>query len=150
MTDAHEHLRIIQIVNDREVAISGGAEAGISGGDTLLIQGRPVDIRDPETNEVLGQVVQTKAVVKAYDVKERFALARTFRSRRVNVGGGGGINSISRMFDPPKWETRTETLRRSPQAGDPLLPDESVVEVGDRVEKFTGSADDVPSSSVWR
>jgi hypothetical protein len=142
-------MKVVRVMSDREVAISGGLEAGVYEGDTLLILGNPVAITDPDTGEVLGEVVPTKAVVRVYDVKERFALARTFRSRRVNVGGTGG-SAFAHLFEAPKWETRTETLRRSPEAGDVLSPDESVVEVGDPVEKFDGDLSDVPSSTVWR
>jgi len=142
-------MKVVRVITDREVAISGGAEAGISKGDTLLILGKPVEITDPETGEILGEVVRTKAVVRAYDVKERFALARTFRSRMVNVGGLA-TNALANVFEPPKWETRTETLRRSPEAGDVLPAGESIVQVGDSVEKFEGDANDIPSSTVWR
>ena len=142
-------MKVVRVITDREVAISGGADAGVSEGDALLILGKPVQISDPDTGEILGEVVPTKAVVRAYDVKERFALARTFRSRRVNVGGTGS-GSFAHLFEAPKWETRTETLRRSPEAGDVLSPEESVVEVGDPVEKFEGDINDVPTSTVWR
>lgn len=143
-------MKVVSVITDREVAVSGGAEAGIEPGDTLLILGEPVQISDPDSGEVLGEVVPNKAVVRVYDVKDRFALARTFRSRTVNLGGSGVLNPLGKYFDPPKYETRTETLRRSPAAGDFLSPEESIVEVGDRVEKFDGDVKDVPSSTVWR
>jgi hypothetical protein len=142
-------MKVVRVMTDREVAVSGGAEAGLEIGDTLLILGDPMPITDPESDEVLGEVVPNKAIVQVYDVKERFALARTFRSRTVNVGGSG-VAGLGKYFEPPKYETKTETLRRSPAAGDFLSPDESIVEVGDRVEKFEGDVKDVPSSSVWR
>lgn len=142
-------MKVVKLITDREVAISGGAQEGIEVGDTLLILGHPVEIADPDTGDVLGEIVPTKAIVRAYDVQDRFALARTFRSRRVNVGGRGA-GALAGLFEPPQWETRTETLRRSPEAGDVLSAEESVVEVGDPVEKFEGDADDVPSSTVWR
>jgi len=92
--------------------------------------------------------VHHKTVLRVYDVKDKFALARTFRTRRVNVGGVGG--GISAFFEPARYETRTETIRRSRQAGDAISPEDSIVEVGDRVEVFTGDVNDIPSSSVWR
>lgn len=150
MTDQAPSMKILAVITDREVAVSGGADAGVTVGDTLLIIGSPVSITDPETEEVLGEIVRTKAVVRVYDVKERFALARTFRNRRVNVGGVGDGNLFGKIFEAPKWETRTETLRRSPDAGEILAPEESIVEVGDRVEKFDGDIGDIPSSTVWR
>lgn len=141
-------MKVVRIMSDREVAVSGGAEAGLALNDVLLILGEPVEIRDPDSDELLGEIVPNKAVVRVYDVKDRFALARTFRTRRVNVGGSG--SSFSRIFEPPRYETRTETLRRSRSAGDIITPDESVVQVGDVVEKFKGDINDIPSSTVWR
>jgi hypothetical protein len=142
-------MKVVKLINDREVAVSGGSEAGVEVGDTLLILGKPVEITDPDTGETLGEIVPTKAIVQAYDVQDRFALARTFRSRRVNVGGKG-VGALGAFFEAPQWETRTETLRRSPEAGDVLSPEESIVEIGDPVEKFEGDAKDVPSSTVWK
>ncbi len=143
-------MKVVKVITDREVAVSGGAEAGIAIGDTLLILGPPIQIKDPDNDEILGEVVTNKAVVRVYDVKDRFALARTFRTRTVNLGGTGAFNPLGKIFEAPKYETRTETLRRSKEAGDVLSPQESIVEVGDPVEKFKGDDEDVPSSTVWR
>ncbi|MEH3076184.1 MAG: hypothetical protein PGN11_05825 [Quadrisphaera sp.] len=142
-------LKVVRLMTDRELAVSGGESAGLKTGDVLLVLGEPITIEDPDTGEVLGEVVNHKAVVRVYDVKERFALARTFRTRQVNVGGSVGIG-LSNIFEAPKYERRTETLRRAPKAGNEIFAAESVVEVGDRVEVFHGDVKDVPSLSVWR
>lgn len=144
-------MKVVRVMSDREIAVSGGAEAGLKVGDVLLVLSQPTPITDPDTNELLGEVVTNKAVVRVYDVKERFALARTFRTRSVNLGGHGLPSSVlGKYFEPPKYEVRTETLRRDPDSDGPMSAAESVVKVGDRVEVFEGDVKDVPSSTVWR
>lgn len=144
-------MKVVRVISDREIAVSGGAEAGLKTGDVLLVLSQPTPITDPDTNELLGEVVSNKAVVRVYDVKERFALARTFRTRTVNLGGQGLPTSLlGKYFEPPKFEVRTETLRHDPDADSPLSAAESVVKVGDPVEVFKGDVKDVPTSTVWR
>ncbi len=144
-------LRIAKILNDREVAVTGGRESGLEVDDVLkVMSSKAEEIRDPDTSEVLGKIVRTKAVVRVYEVQQRFALARTFRTRRVNIGGRG-VGAFAHIFDAPRYETRVETLRREPsKSGTVEEPFETVVEVGDIVEKVEGAVDDVPSAAVWR
>ncbi len=146
-------VKVVDIINDREIALSGGGIQGLEVDDVLrIVSAKPRVIKDPE-GEVLGEIVQTKAVVRVYDVQPKFALARTFRTREVNVGGqGGGVLAFGRIFDPPKYETRVETLRRDPTKGAPVTnPDDLVVQIGDLAEKVErSSVDDIPSASIWR
>lgn len=71
-------MKVVTIITDREVAISGGTEAGIKPGDTLLILGRPIKITHPDTHEVLGEVVPTKAVVGSTKCKPNSRLPVRF------------------------------------------------------------------------
>ncbi len=144
-------LRIAKILNDREVAVTGGTVSGLEVDDVLkVVASKAEEIRDPDTSEVLGKIVRSKAVVRVYEVQERFALARTFRTRRVNIGGSG-VGAFAQIFDAPRYETRVETLRRDPsKSGTVGEAPETVVEVGDIVEKVEGPVDDVPSAAVWR
>jgi len=109
---------------------------------------------DPETKEVLGQIVSTKAAVRVYDVRERFALARTYRTQTVNVGGTGQLDPLAgsrTAFQPPKYVTRVETLRRAKDAGQPIDPKDAAVHVGDIAELVDeDEADDLPSATAWR
>lgn len=145
-----EAIRVAEILNDRELALTGGASNGLAVGDVLrIVTQQATQIRDPETGEPLGEIVRTKAIVRVYEVQERFALARTFRTRRVNVGGQG-TSSFAGIFEAPKYETRVETLRRDPSGERALDEAESVVAVGDVAEIVEGKADDIPTSTVWR
>lgn len=142
--------RVAEIFNDREIALAGGTADGLNVDDVLRIVSPDAhEIRDPETNEVLGEIVHTKAVVRVYEVKERFALARTFRTRRVNVGGSSAFSGFGNIFEAPKYETKVETLRRDRTKGSPINEVDSIVSVGDLAEKVD-SFEDIPSFTIWQ
>ena len=136
MTTQREPIRgkIAKILNSREVAVNIGRENGVRRGMTFEILGSSVnEIRDPDTGEVLGIAELPKARVKINRSYDRFAIATTFRTRRVNVSGE---RNVLNMFDPPKWETRFETLKVD--GGFEALPEyleekDSYVSVGDPV-----------------
>jgi len=150
VTDKHPPIKVVEILDDRELALNAGTDRGIILGTVLrIVSGSPTKIVDPDTDELLGEVVHTKAVVRVYEVQTRFSLARTFRTRRVNVGGSG--SPFGRIFEPARFENRVETLRRSDSAGKPLSLEESVVSIGDIAEVIeSDDVNDIPSTTVWR
>jgi hypothetical protein len=144
--------KVARITSDRELIINRGAEHGVDEGMRFIVKGEPVDVPDPDTGESLGQVTSVKVIVQIREVDSKFAIARTFRSRRVNLGGSSsGPGSIAGMFQPPKWETRVETLRRNPKADAPLSEVDSIVQVGDIVESLLDGEDyENTSTALWR
>jgi hypothetical protein len=145
-------IKVVEIFNDRELALNAGTDDGLDIGTTLVIKsGTPHQVEDPETGEVLGEIVRTKAVVRVYEAQKRFSLARTFRTRTVNVGGAGAGSAISKIFEAPRYETSVETLRRSYESGRPIGVSELIVDIGDIAEIIPGEmTDDVPSLTTWR
>ena len=89
-------------------------------------------ITDPDTDEELGSVELEKIRVKVTDVQERIAVASTYRSHKVNVGGTG-IGFVGRTFEPPKWETRVETLKIDDAIREELSERDTFVYRGDPV-----------------
>lgn len=140
-------LHVVKVLNAREMVVSGGAEANLEVDMILRVLGNEVDLEDPLTGEALGQLKTTKLLVRIYDVAPKYALARTFRTRRVNVGGRGIGGTGLDLFSPPKYETRTETLERDSSFD---VKGESAVSPGDQLEIWDGGADDVPSVTAWR
>ena len=76
----------------------------------------------------------------------RFAVAATCRSKRVNVGGAGltdvgsATDILRKMFEPPRWETRYETLKSNggfEATAEDLDEDGSYVRIGDPVVQVT-------------
>jgi len=138
--------KIADVVNDREVILNRGSKQGVEVGMVFKVLSRyQRDIKDPDTGETLGAVERVTAVIKAVEVAANFAIARTYRTRQVNVGGSG--SSFSMLFQPPKYENRIETLRVDPEQGSPLPESEAAVQVGDRVRSI--SEDDVPDVTTY-
>ena len=101
--------KVARVLNSREVALNNGASDGVEVGMVFnILNSKGSEIRDPDTGEVLGAVELPKTKVKVTMVQDRVSVASTFRTRRVNVGGSG--LGFRRMFEPPKWETHTETF----------------------------------------
>ncbi len=131
--------KVAQVIDSREVALNIGSEHGVELNMLLdILTPKGQDIKDPDTGEVLGSVERAKTRVKVIQVKERLSVASTYRKRRVNVGGGGipvyGISaSAARLFEPPKWETRYETLKTNETTWDELTEEESYISTGDPV-----------------
>ena len=126
--------KVAQIINSREVALNVGSDHGVELNmlfDILTQKG--FDIKDPDTNEILGSVERLKARVKVAMVRPRLCVASTYRTRRVNVGGVGLGLGRSGLFEPPKWETRTETLKTNENVWDELSEEESYISTGDPV-----------------
>jgi len=146
-------IKVVEVFNDRELALNAGTDDDLRIGTTLIIKsGAPHQLKDPDTGEVLGEIVATKAVVRVYEAQERFSLARTFRTRTVNVGGmTTGMSAFSKIFEAPRFETHVETLRRSDEGGRPISVAESVVKIGDIAEVVDEEVtNDVPSLVTWR
>ena len=124
--------KVARVLNSREVAINKGADHGVKIGMTFkILSTKGSEIKDPDTGEPLGSVDLVKTSVKVTILQERIAVASTFRSRRVNVGGHGF--NIGGMFEPPKWETRIETLLIDDAAIKDLDEEDAIVQTGDPV-----------------
>lgn len=156
--------KVARVNSDREVVINRGAEHGVTADDYFYVKGDPIEVIDPDTQELLGSVTATKAVVQVREVGPKFCIARTFRTRRVKVqdatkGGSlygmtsnvGGLGAALQPPQPAKYETQSETLRIDPNEGEPLDPWESVVNVGDRVESLLeGESLDPATTTLFR
>ncbi|HXI89434.1 MAG TPA: hypothetical protein VNO24_05395, partial [Blastocatellia bacterium] len=126
--------KVATIINERELAINIGSNAGVQEKMTFkVLAATPLEIRDPETNEVLGIVEQEKVRVKAIEVRERLTICKTYRSRTIPGG------PLSRIVDPTYLllapeRTIPETLKASIESKlPPLSEEESYVKIGDRV-----------------
>ena len=137
--------KVARILNSREVAINRGSTNGVKVGMKFdIMSDKKEDIRDPDTNEVLGSIDRPKVRVTISYVEEKVAVASTYKKTRVNVGGTGGafvpfgardplMSSFSRALSPPKWVERVETLKTSEQTWEDLDESESYVKTGDPV-----------------
>ena len=124
--------KIARVLNSREVAINRGADDGVVVGMIFkILSTKGSEIQDPDTGESLGSVDLVKTSVKVTVVQERVAVASTYRSHRVNVGGSGF--ALTGPFAPPKWETRFETLKIDDAEIQDLDEEDAIVHTGDPV-----------------
>ncbi len=138
--------QVAKILNDREIIISRGAEDGVEAGMTFaVLDPSPSEVADPETGELLGTIRHRKVKVLVTRVEPRLAFARTFESRRVNVGGPGidwaaRGRILGRFAEPPRYETRPVTLHTAEPTWEEEAADRSV-STGDPVEQILDSDD---------
>lgn len=73
--------RIAKILNAREVVITLGRWHGIKPGMKFAILTDPIEIKDPETDELLETLERVKVCVQAVDVRNSVTVCRTYRPR---------------------------------------------------------------------
>jgi hypothetical protein len=133
---------VARILTARELVINRGAEHGVKVGMVFqVLDPKAEDIEDPETGEVLGSLDRPKVAVRVSSVAERLAVARTFKGRTQNVGGYG-IQTFGRLFDPPDYVKRFETLKTDEQTWEDLDESESFVKTGDPVRQVLRKSED--------
>lgn len=135
--------KVARVLNSRELAINVGTKHGVRVGmlfDVLDQTGE--DIRDPDTDELLGSILRPKVRVRVTSVQEGLSVASTYRTTKINVGGHGlGDVGLSRIFQPERWVQKYETLKTDEKTWEHLDESESFVKTGDPVRQVTDSDD---------
>ncbi len=128
--------KIARVLNEREIAINVGTTHGVTVGMYFdVMDAHDEDVRDPDTNEVLGSIERPKVRVKVTYIQERLSVASTYRSESVNIGGSGYdiLGPFSRSLMPPNWVTKYETLKKKEKISDELNEEDSLAKTGDPV-----------------
>ena len=108
--------KIARILGSREVVLNIGREQGVEPGmkfDILYRDG--IEIHDPDSGDVLGSIDYSKARIRTTNVYDKVSVASTYQTESVNVGGALGPD-VRKLFQPPQWETRVETLKTEPSS----------------------------------
>jgi hypothetical protein len=126
---------VARILNDRELVINKGSEDMVEVGMRFaILTDAGIGITDPMTGEPLGDVERPKLLVKITQVRERLAVAATYRTKTIQ-----GNLAILNM--PIFTQTREvdERLRASDTSYARALTDEeSLVNVGDKAVQVIG------------
>ena len=141
--------KVARVLNTREIAINVGTTKGVAIGMYFdVIDSHDEDIRDPDTDEVLGSIERPKARLRITHVQERLSVATTYQSEQVNLGGPGHIEAgglalgpFARALMPPTWITKYETLRKTGEPVKELDEEDSYVKVGDPVVQVIEEVD---------
>lgn len=128
--------KVARILNARTLVINKGQSAGVEVGMQFAVLNRQgADIKDPETDEVIGSVELPKVIVKVVQVQESMAVASTFREFR-----RAGLADLVRFSDQIVGGTLVETLRTDERRLDQeeLNETESYVRAGDTAVQVVG------------
>jgi hypothetical protein len=135
--------KVARILNSREIAITAGSANGVVTGmyfDVMDPKGE--DIRDPDTDEILGSIERPKVRVQVTKVQDRLSVASTYRKTKENIGGKiSDFGSLSQILMPPKWVTKYETLKTEEKTWEDLEEEKSYVKIGDPVVQVIDEVD---------
>jgi hypothetical protein len=129
--------KVAQLLNERELVINIGESDGVRAGMKFKILAEsPVEIFDPETDELLGTVDREKVRVQAVEVQKEFSICSTYRT--LYVGGGPFYYGLP-ITDPtaPPQEVPETLKAEGSEYLPPLSERESYVKRGDRVIELT-------------
>ncbi len=107
-----------------------------------ILSGEALEIRDPETNEVLDVIEREKVKVKATEVRDKITICKTYRITKVPAGSlyfslNPLSSSIANSMRPPKEIVETLEAKNS-ALPPPLSPEESYVKINDRAVQIEG------------
>ncbi len=140
--------KVARILDSRNLVLNIGSQQGVTSGmyfDVMDPKGE--DIRDPDTNEILGSIERPKVRVRITDVQERISVASTYKKNQINVGGKGtglglAVTGLAQQLMPPKWVSRYETLKTDEQTWEDIKEEESFVKTGDPVVQVMTDVDE--------
>lgn len=88
--------KIALVLNNCEVALNIGAEQGVKVGMCFKTDREEKDdeVRDPDTNELLGVIARTKIRFKVCEIKRKICIAgsyvengvRSYKPLKINIG----------------------------------------------------------------
>lgn len=139
--------KVANILNSRELVINIGSDNGVRRGMKFkVLADTPTEIKDPDTDDVIGLIDREKVRVQAIEVQDRIAICRTYET--VRVGGTGGFSAVSRYLEQMNQPARDVpiTLKAGDESYLPDLPEsQSYVKRGDRVTEIIETrADNAP------
>jgi hypothetical protein len=149
MKDKNQPLRgkVARVLNSRELVLNIGAQHGVEIGMKFdVIDPKGEEIKDPDTGALLGSLTRPKVRVEVSQVTDNLSVARTFKARKINIGGENRLyefDAVAKSLLPPRWITEYETLRTPEKTWEDIDERESLVKVGDpAVEVLKSESDD--------
>lgn len=128
--------KVAGILTRRELVINRGVADGVEVGMRFAVLNRQgIDVRDPDSGEILGSTEVVKTVVKIVRIDgDHLAVGRTFRTTPGRPGLGTAILGLQGA--PPSIETLA--IEAGTSLKEELDPAESYVKVGDPVVETKG------------
>ena len=128
--------RVAEILNAYELVINRGHRHGVLAGMKFAVLARtPLEVRDPETDEVLDAIDREKVRVEAVEVRDRMTICKTYRITKTPAGPwymGGIALSAAHLTRPPS-EKRETLSTKDKSFPPPISEEDSFVKRNDRV-----------------
>ncbi len=123
--------RVAELLNTRELAINIGKNLGVQKGMKFkVLAAEPILIKDPDTQEELGEFDREKVRVEVTEVYDNFSVCKTYR--KIYYGNAYLAKTISEMLVTSG--SKIETLKADDTEFPPDLSEaESYIKKGDRV-----------------
>ncbi|XVS65781.1 hypothetical protein ACQPYE_06900 [Actinosynnema sp. CA-299493] len=126
--------KVAKILTPRELVINRGSNHGVDVGmQFAVLNPLGVDVKDPDTGEILGSIEVPKVIVKVVRVSPTLSVAGTFRKFR--TGGSLGLTALAGMVGHEYVEDLKTDSRMYKEE---LNPKDSYVHIGDPVIETTG------------
>ena len=134
--------KVARILNGQEIVINAGIVDGVTVGmDFNVMDTNGEDIRDPDTNEVLGSIERPKVRVRVIHAQEKLAVATPPPSKGTDTdiltdlatSAIPTFGPIARSLMPPSWVEKYERPQKTSQTSDALNEKNSLVKIGDPV-----------------
>ena len=134
--------KVARVLNEQEIVINAGIVDGVTVGmDFNVMDTNGEDIRDPDTNEVLGSIERPKVRVRITHAQGKLAVATPPPSKGTNTDILADLAAstiptfgpIARSLMPPSWVEKYEVPRKTSQTSDALNENDNCVKIGDPV-----------------
>lgn len=143
--------KVARVLDARHLVINVGTTHGVSVGMYFdVLDARGDEIKDPDTGDVLGSIDRPKVRVLVTKVQDKLSVASTFKKKEINIGGRGSleVSGLAKMFMPPKYVEKYETLKTAEKTWEDLAEEESYVKSGDPVVQVIEEIDVGQNESV--
>ena len=138
--------KVARVLNGQEIVINAGIVDGVTVGmDFNVIDTNGEDIRDPDTNKVLGSIERPKVRVRVIHAQEKLAVAIPPPSKGrdtdiladLTASAIPTLGPVARSLMPPSWVARYEKPRKTTETSDALNEKDPGVKIGDTVVQVT-------------
>ena len=101
--------KVAQILDPRQVVLNVGSSDQVAVGMSFkIINPKGEQIRDPESNQILGSVESTRAFVRVIEVQDRLSVATTSAANPAITPAT--LGPFARVLMPPRWVDQYESL----------------------------------------
>ena len=115
--------RVAQILDSRQVVLNAGSSRDVAVDMIFKVMNpKGEEIRDPDTNQVLGSVESPKLLIRVIEVQDHLSVATISAANPAVVPRT--LGPFARALMPPRWVDQYETLGADTaqvNIGDPVV-----------------------------